>query len=79
MEKKWRTPKIRIKLKLLWRKMMKESTKTIIRTAAFILCLVPYQVKKEGDRRTYRSLLFESTYDQQQTPALNIRRNQSVM
>lgn len=54
---------------------MKESTKNLIRAAALIVCLLPYQVKKEGDRRAYKSLLFEYTWDEQEIPALKIRRN----
>lgn len=58
---------------------MKESTKTIIRIATLAICLLPYRVKRENDRRTYQSLLFECTWDKDETPALKIQRNQSMM
>ena len=58
---------------------MKESTKNIIRAITLIACLLPYRVKKEDDRRTYESLLFEYSWDQKATPSLSVQRNQKYL
>ena len=57
--------------------MMKESTKTIIRTAVLIACMIPYRAKRENDRVTCESLLLKYDWDKTAAPALTIRRNEN--